>query len=100
LNDPLNAGLQNSRADTLTDLLSAADALALGGAVTVRHCGGPSISYAPGRVDVTTLSGATSPQGLLPVSTDSFAANMAKMRRMGLTDIEIVALVTGSHTMG
>jgi catalase (peroxidase I) len=84
----------------LTDKFSAADALSLGGAVTVRHCGGPSIDWAPGRIDVTSLASATSPDGLLPDAADSFAVSIAKMRRMGLTDIQIVALSTGSHSMG
>lgn len=68
-----------------------------GGIVSITHCGGPTISFSPGRIDARI---STSPVGLIPEGDETYTSVRAKLTRMGFSDIDVVALVTGSHTMG
>nr|KAJ3410578.1 L-ascorbate peroxidase 3 [Polyrhizophydium stewartii] len=101
LNQTENGGIADSIAPKFQQntkvSISKADAIALGGVVSVAHCGGPSITYSPGRVDTTTPA---NPTGRLPSATEAFDSVLTKLRRMGWSNEDIVALVTGSHTMG
>ncbi|KAH6574044.1 hypothetical protein BASA61_003663 [Batrachochytrium salamandrivorans] len=101
LNVAENAGLEDSLAPRFlhnTQInISKADSIALAGLVSVTHCGGPSIPYSPGRVDTTTP---VSPVGRLPEGHERYLTVKPKLLRMGWTNQDIVALVTGSHTMG
>jgi catalase (peroxidase I) len=96
-----NGGLPGSITSDFVsgNALSKADIIQLGGQVTVTHCGGPNIPFYAGRKDATAATAQT-PVGRLPEFSDSFATNLAVMKRMKFTDEEIVAIVTGSHSMG
>jgi len=109
LDQPDNAGLDNTLANQRINgrekyNISNADLIALGGAVTVTHCGGPKIPFRGGRVDVdistTPVETLRSNMARLPGSMDPYATVKAKMLRMGFSYADIAALVTGSHTMG
>lgn len=78
--------------------LSDPDLIALAAQVSVSHCGGPNITtFAPGRVKADNP---TNPVGRLPEGDEDFATAKKKLLRMGWTNLDIVALVTGSHSMG
>ena len=101
LKDPVNAGLEESIAPKFQQNrnvnMSNADSIALAAQVSVTHCGGPKFPFKAGRVDTTKP---TSPKGLIPnglMTLDQFRPRFAEM---GWTNEDIVALVTGSHTMG
>lgn len=106
LNLTVNIGLKESLSTrfipNINAKISNSDAIALGALVTVEHCGGPSnINFSFGRLDYTnSSSGPTSPVGLIPEANESFSDIMSKLFRMGLDYNDIVALVTGSHSMG
>lgn len=76
--------------------ISNADLIALGGAVTVTHCGGPKIPFRGGRVDVdtstTTISTLKSNVARLPAGTDTYPVVKEKMTRMGFSFADIAAL--------
>lgn len=98
--EAINAGLLGSLATSFVGgyvNLSKADTISLAGAVTVTICGGPVISFQAGRIDTVVP---TRPDGLIPEADESFSQIVSKLNRMGLYNEDIVALVTGSHTMG
>lgn len=76
--------------------ISNADLIALGGAVTVTHCGGPKIPFRGGRVDVNTsttpISTLKSNVGRLPSGTDDYPTVKSKMLKMGFSFADIAAL--------
>jgi hypothetical protein len=84
--------------------ISNSDAIALGALVTIQHCGGPTIPFLYGRKDTTTP---TSPVGRLPAADEAFPLIMDKLIKNGINIfyigfdyIDIVVLVSGSHSMG
>jgi catalase (peroxidase I) len=83
----------------LVSQASHADVIAMAGVVAVKHCGGPDIPFQGGRQDKPVLNLKLHPDRL-PNPLGSYQTNLAKMRRLGLTDREIVVLSTGSHSMG
>ncbi|KAJ3289007.1 hypothetical protein HK104_007813 [Borealophlyctis nickersoniae] len=101
-NRPDNFGLEESIASRFPMPsgvnMSKADLIGLGGVVSVRHCGGPSITYKPGRVDVKANQ--TNPDGRIPQGNDKLDVVKAHFARMGLSTIDMAVLTTGSHTMG
>jgi L-ascorbate peroxidase len=98
---PMNAGLPESIATrfkrNINANISNSDLIALAGQVSVTHCGGPNFKFYPGRVDTTTP---VSPEGRVPEGNETFDSIVSKLRRVGFTNEDIVALVTGSHSMG
>ncbi|KAJ3030707.1 UNVERIFIED_CONTAM: hypothetical protein HDU68_008096 [Siphonaria sp. JEL0065] len=77
--------------------ITKADAIALGGIVTVATCGGPQVNFTTGRADATVSNIVAN----LP--SDSFASVStiaAGFQRMGLSKLDMLTLVTGSHSMG
>ncbi|ORY50498.1 heme peroxidase [Rhizoclosmatium globosum] len=80
---------------------SSADFIAIAGQVTVTHCGGPSFNFSVGRVDAPSGTKFSSLPNLLPDDElDSYQVIKQKLYRLGLNNEDIVALVSGSHTMG
>ncbi|RKO85629.1 heme peroxidase [Blyttiomyces helicus] len=79
-----------------------ADLFAIGALATVETCGGPNIRWFPERDDLPDLvdPDVVNPAGLLPSPHDSYEVVIRKFRRMGLSKVEILTVVTGSHTMG
>ncbi|KAI8844183.1 heme peroxidase [Chytridium lagenaria] len=79
--------------------LSDADQIAMGAAITVRHCGGPNVVFRPGRGDVPK----SAPNDIKLLAGDPFAPYadvLASFERMGLDKLDMMVLTTGSHTMG
>ncbi len=78
--------------------VSITDMIYLTGQITVAHCGGPNIPYRLGRIDDAH------PKDLslrLPDDAkDSYELMIAKLKLLGWEAEDIVALVTGSHTLG
>jgi hypothetical protein len=101
LNEAENMGLEESIAPKFMQNprvnMSRADMIALAGQVSVTHCGGPSLPFRPGRADAVIP---VSPVGRLPDGAMRLDRARAAFDRMGWTNEDIVALVTGSHTMG
>lgn len=85
------ANLFVSRANT--EDVSAADIIAMGAVVAIRHCGGPSIPYFGGRLDQPLTEAARFSQnpGRLPLPSDSFLEISAKFLKMGLDGHEMAA---------
>ncbi|KAJ3127674.1 NGG1 interacting factor [Physocladia obscura] len=78
--------------------ISNADIIALGGVVAVEICGGPPIDYHWGRWDSERADRAIS-----ELPTDPFmpVCDVQKaFERMGLDAVDMLALVSGSHSMG
>ena len=73
------------------------DQIVLAAMVTVGHCGGPNMTFEAGR---KLNPNPIHPDGRVPVDTDSYSSIKARLRVMKMTDEDIVALVTGSHTLG
>ncbi|KAJ3050743.1 hypothetical protein HK097_008265, partial [Rhizophlyctis rosea] len=81
--------------------MSDADIIALGGLVSVHHCGGPQITWRPGRQDGNGRGlRPPNPDNRIPLADDTLPVVRAHFKRMGLDDIDMVVLTTGSHTMG
>lgn len=80
-----------------TVVMSHADMIALAGQITVGHCGGPYMLFKQGRQDATNP---TPPTGRLPAPNATLADFKGKASAMGWGNEDLVALVTGSHTMG
>ena len=99
LNAPENAGFGNSLAPRFqsNSLFSDADSIALAAQVSVTHCGGPAMNFKGGRINAAVP---TSPVGLIPNGTMTLEQTRPMFQRMGWTNEDIVALVTGSHSMG
>jgi adenylate cyclase len=72
-----------------------ADLIAIGGAVAIERCGGPSIQIPIGRKDVDTANG----DGLIPGRGLTMEQLKARFRDMGMTPQEMVAL-SGAHSIG
>nr|KAJ3418120.1 L-ascorbate peroxidase 3 [Polyrhizophydium stewartii] len=85
--------LMNKKGVTMGD----ADLIALAGAVTVGHCGGPMLKFRAGRADNPSP---IAPEGRIPEDTDGYADSKAILRRIGFTNEDIVALVVGGHSLG
>ncbi|KAJ3334885.1 hypothetical protein HDU91_002468 [Kappamyces sp. JEL0680] len=79
-------------------VMSNADMITLAAHVSVSHCGGPAMDFQSGRVDAA--SNFISPVGRLPPANASLASLKPRFKEMGWTNEDIVALVSGSHTMG
>ncbi|KAJ3041038.1 hypothetical protein HDV00_009938 [Rhizophlyctis rosea] len=102
---PDNAGIDYSIATRFRPSgetsISDADLIAIGGVVSITHCGGPSMKWRPGRQDGNGNGTRTAnPDGRIPQADDSLDVVRAHFIRMGLNDIDMVVLTTGSHTMG
>ncbi|RKO88386.1 heme peroxidase, partial [Blyttiomyces helicus] len=105
---PANAGLDGHTIDDMgfqdragMSDMSKADVTALGALATVRACGGPVVRWFPGREDVEGIDdGAEDPDGLLPSPSDSYELVQKKFRRMGLTKLDMLTVVSGSHGIG
>ena len=102
LNDPENKGIGDSIATKFVSenlfQFSKADIIALAGYLAVRHCGGntPGFQFEYGRKDAR--KGVLSEP--LPDDRENYEKVLAKLRKLQLTDQEIVLLVVGSHTLG
>ncbi|KAJ3193679.1 hypothetical protein HK101_004383 [Irineochytrium annulatum] len=79
--------------------LSDADCIALGAHVTLAHCGGPNIPFRYGRTNVPL---GTQDDVALLASNDSapLADLLPSFYRMGLTKLDMLILVSGSHSLG
>jgi catalase (peroxidase I) len=101
LNAAENTGLDESIAPKFMQNprvnMSRADMIALAGQVSITHCGGPAFPFRPGRADARTPVG---PEGRIPDGAIRLDKARPMFDRMGWTNEDIVALVTGSHTMG
>lgn len=98
-----NSGLE----DTLTPRFvpnkngtTNADLMALGGVISVKHCGGPDIPFRTGRLDVNPAAVNFSNVNRLPRGDERLSTAKAKLLRLGLSPVDITVLVTGSHSMG
>jgi hypothetical protein len=78
--------------------LNAADTIQLAGAVAVKKCGGPLVPFRVGRVNVE--GSAQNNVGRLPSPFISVNELRTVFQNMGLDDVDMFALTTGSHTMG
>ncbi|KAJ3059025.1 hypothetical protein HDU99_006542 [Rhizoclosmatium hyalinum] len=77
--------------------ITKADMIALGGIVTVAVCGGPQVPFRTGRKSTTVANNITK----LPSDAFGTVSNaLAAFQRMGLTDVDMVTLTTGSHSLG
>jgi hypothetical protein len=78
--------------------VSRADILSLTGQITVTHCGGPEIPFQFGRIDNPNAFdlGYRLPDD----AHDSYETMIRKLKRLGWGTEDIVALVTGSHSLG
>ena len=101
VDENVNLGIKESLVTRFTQNIMAnisnADAIAIGGQITIAHCGGPNIPFASGRVQTTNP---TTTNGPIPEPDETFTNIMAKMTRMGFNNLDVVALVTGSHSLG
>ena len=79
---------------------SAADLIAVAGQITVQHCGGPQFNFTFGRQDGNASTDFYNLPPLPDDEKDSFEIMKKKLYRLGFTNQDIVALVTGSHSMG
>ncbi|RKO90805.1 heme peroxidase [Blyttiomyces helicus] len=87
--------------------MTVADQFALSAIASLQTCGGPTIRWFPGRDDLPGLEPSTSPNhrvvnpdGLLPSPHDSYTVVVGKFERMGFSKVEMMTVVTGSHTIG
>ena len=96
-----NKGLANTLANQRITArqnynISNADLIALGGAVTVTHCGGPKLPFRGGRVDVNTsstpISLLQSNVARLPASNEAYATVKSKLLKLGFSFADIAAL--------
>jgi catalase (peroxidase I) len=103
LKEPDNAGLDASMAPNtlkhspIAKSITNSDKIALAAQVAVSVCGGPRFGFKSGRRDARN---ATSPHGLIPPGNSTLVQALPHFKRMGWNNEDIVALVTGSHTMG
>jgi L-ascorbate peroxidase len=75
--------------------VSWADLIQAAGVLAVKYCGGPEIPFRFGRVD----SAQSAAPGLLPSPFWGVKQLRQNFYRMGLTDVDLVAL-SGAHTLG
>lgn len=100
LSRPENTGLQEAvrrltRVQELAPEISFADLIALGGALAVAVCGGPTIHPPLGRIDAVSPSS----EGRLPPDAGGADDLKLRFRAMGLHTRDLVAL-SGAHTLG
>jgi L-ascorbate peroxidase len=82
----------------ITAMLSYSDLIQLGGYTAVEYCGGPSMIFKMGRVDVPT-EGEASNAIAIPHAHYENEVQVRQFEMMGLSAEEYVALM-GSHTLG
>ena len=78
--------------------VSYADIIQIGGTTAVEYCKGPLIPFRFGRIDAKNDAACTD-DGRLPDATKGVPHLRDVFYRMGLNDVEIVAL-SGGHTLG
>ncbi|KAJ3296284.1 hypothetical protein HDU79_007180 [Rhizoclosmatium sp. JEL0117] len=104
LNQTENAGIGQSIAMRFAPKAkfpySNADYIALAAQVTVTHCGGPAFDFLKGRVDAPPTSFKSIPADLPDDLLDSYQVIKQKLRRLGFSNEDMVALVSGSHSLG
>ncbi|KAJ3108301.1 hypothetical protein HDU96_007556 [Phlyctochytrium bullatum] len=102
---PDNTGLPRSMAPRFlvnmagNQLMTDADKIALGAVVTVQHCGGPSIPFRTGRADVFPKA-ANDYANLARNPLESLPSVTAKFQALGLSKLDMLVLVSGSHSLG
>ena len=80
---------------------SRSDKIALGGLVTVGQCGGPVLDFQAGRTDAIPAETTFGSLKALPDDfLDTYDVIKSKLQRLGFNNEDIVALVTGSHSLG
>jgi hypothetical protein len=94
LANPANAGITPL---TPPPQLGLADSIQLGGVIAVTKCGGPSIPFRSGRANVAP--GVQNPVNL-PSPFISVNGLRAFFAGLGMNDVDMAVLTTGSHTMG
>ncbi|KAF9532211.1 L-ascorbate oxidase [Crepidotus variabilis] len=101
LNAPENFG--EGFIDTLSDFstfpnkaISRADVIAIGAIMGVATCGGPTIPFRAGRMDV--WKGGSSDNA--PIPEDDINTLKDSFRKMGFTQEEMIQLTACGHTMG
>lgn len=90
-----NMGLQDTIADRFVpdkSLASKADLIALGGVISVKHCGGPDISFRGGRRDVAPEAVILGNSQRIPGGNEAYPSVKAKMIRMGFSPVDIALL--------
>ncbi|RKO84727.1 heme peroxidase [Blyttiomyces helicus] len=80
---------------TLKTSILMQDTINLAAVATVAACGGPHLQYTSG-LKYPGLD----PKGLLPLPGDTANLTVENMERMGFTPEQVVAIVTGYHTLG
>ena len=79
---------------------SSSDLVAAAAQVTLQHCGGPKFNFTFGRKDSELASMAEFLPILPDDRNDTYSEIKFKLGRLGFTNQDIVALVTGSHSLG
>lgn len=106
LDRPENQGIQfaidqindiKTDGNHITAMLSYSDLIQLGGYAAIEYCGGPTMIFRMGRQDAEESE--QSPHERLPDAREGNENIISKMRRMGFTTRDIVAIM-GSHTIG
>jgi hypothetical protein len=90
-----NMGLQDTIADRFVpdkSLASKADLIALGGVISVKHCGGPDIPFRGGRMDVAPENVILGNTQRIPGGNEAYPSVKAKMIRMGFSPVDIAVL--------
>ncbi|KAJ3404214.1 hypothetical protein CcCBS67573_g05938 [Chytriomyces confervae] len=105
LNETENAGIGISVATSFASYVkfnySRADFIALAGQAVVIHCGGPNFNFSYGRQDgIRTTPFTSLAQSLPDDAIHTYDMMKTKLRRLNFTNADIVALVTGSHSLG
>lgn len=83
----------------ITAMLSYSDLIQLGGYTAVEYCGGPSMLFKMGRLDVETEGEASNALAIVADSQHENAVMVKKFDLMGLQPEEYVAIM-GAHTLG
>ncbi|KAJ3060947.1 L-ascorbate peroxidase 1, cytosolic [Podochytrium sp. JEL0797] len=79
---------------------STADYIALAAQVSITHCGGPKFDFLQGRTDAPVSTPFDSLPALPDDLTDTYLVMKQKLQRLGFSNHDMVALVTGSHSLG
>ncbi|KAJ3406404.1 hypothetical protein CcCBS67573_g01078 [Chytriomyces confervae] len=100
-NSGIGVSIATSFASYVKFNYSRADFIALAGQAVVIHCGGPTFNFSYGRQDGDRATPFTSLSQSLPDdATHTYDMIKTKLRRLNFTNADIVALVTGSHSLG
>ncbi|KAJ3250963.1 Cytosolic seryl-tRNA synthetase [Chytriomyces hyalinus] len=100
-NSGIGVSIATSFASYVKFNYSRADFIALAGQAVVIHCGGPTFNFSYGRQDGDRATPFTSlAQSLPDDATHTYDMIKTKLRRLNFTNADIVALVTGSHSLG